>query len=469
MNKSKLFVGIIFIVSLWLLLFNLPKVVVESAKTSKLPGLNQSIDLQKVVQTVIPNFSFGPFRIGNEQDYRLGLDLQGGVRLVYSLDMADIKREDRESAFESTRNIIERRVNFFGATEPNIQTLRSAGDYRVIIELPGVTDVDQATNLIGKTAQLTFWEQGTKEATASGKPLESYPFGLLQVFSGFEPIKTNLTGKDLENAQVVFDQNNGEPSVQLNFSGAGTKLFGDITKRNVNKPLAIVLDNELIQAPVVRQPILNGDANISGGFTTESAKNLQIALNSGALPVPLNLIAQSNVGPSLGIESLKKSLFAGLIGFLSIVIFMIYNYRKEGILASVALIVYSIIVLFLFKSLSMTLTLAGIAGFILSIGMAVDANVLIFERMKEERRLGRKQDVAIEVGFRRAWSSIRDSNISSLITCVILIYFGSGIVRGFAVTLAIGILVSMFTAITVTRNLLRVFDAKEHNKKGVTV
>jgi len=461
MNRSKVFISIIFILSLWFLLIDLPQGALQSIKPFNLPGLNIKVEPQKVVQSLIPNGRFGPFRLGQDQDYKLGLDLQGGVRLVYSLDMSDIKNEDRESAFESTRNIIERRVNFFGATEPNIQTLRSAGDYRVIVELPGITDVTQATDLIGKTAQLTFWEQGEKQATTSAQPLESYPFGLIQVFGGLEPIKTKLTGKDLENAQVILDQNNGEPSVQLKFSSVGTKLFADISKRNVNKPLAIVLDNELIQAPVVRQPILNGDANISGGFTSESAKNLQISLNSGALPVSLNLIAQSNVGPSLGIESLKKSLFAGLIGFISIAIFMMYNYRREGLLASIALIIYAVIVLFVFKATGVTLTLAGIAGFILSIGMAVDANVLIFERMKEERRLGRAQDIAIEVGFRRAWSSIRDSNVSSLITCVILIYFGSGIVRGFALTLAIGILVSMFTAITVTRNLLRVYDQKK--------
>ena len=266
--------------------------------------------------------------------------------------------------------------------------------------------------------------------------------------------------KDLKVARVVYGSSDGTPQVQLNFTSEGTKLFADITKRNVGKPVAIVLDDTAISAPIVQQIILNGDAVISGNFTQDQAKALSIQLNAGALPAPLKLIAQSTVGPSLGIESLKKSLVGGVIGLISLIVFMIALYRKEGVLASIALAVYTIIVLFIFKFIPITLTLAGIAGFILSIGMAVDANILIFERMREELRNNKPRNIAIGLGFKRAWPSIRDSNISSLITTFILFYFGSGMIRGFALALAIGIIVSMFSAITVTRNLLR-FAEKE--------
>ncbi len=275
-----------------------------------------------------------------------------------------------------------------------------------------------------------------------------------------KPRETALTGKDLKSANVGVNSQNGQTEVLLQFTPQGTKLFADITKRNLGKPVIIVLDNQVLEAPNVQSQILNGDASITGGFTQQTANNLVIALNAGALPVPLNLVAQSNVGPSLGIESLKKSLVGGMLGFLSVLIFMVFLYRKEGILASLALLVYTTIVLFIFKIIPVTLTLAGIAGFILSVGMAVDANILIFERMKEEKRLGKPQSIAVEQGFKRAWTSIRDSNTSSLITSLILFIFGTSIVRGFALTLAIGIVVSMFSAVTVTRNFLRVFDKK---------
>jgi preprotein translocase subunit SecD len=383
------------------------------------------------------------------------LDLQGGTSLVYQVDMKDVPSDQRDSAFEGARTVIDRRINFFGVTEPTIQSLKLSNEYRIIIDLPGATELNQALDLIGKTAQLTFWEEGQEKiATADAMLL---PLGLTSIYQN-KPVKTQLTGKDLKGAQVVYGSADGRPQVQLKFSNEGVKLFGEITKRNVGKQVAIVLDNIAISAPVVQQAILNGDAVISGTFTQEDAKNLSIQLNAGALPAPLKLIGQSTVGPSLGIESLKKSLIGGAIGFISLIVFMTFLYRKEGILASLALMVYVVIVLFIFKVIPITLTLAGVAGFILSIGMAVDANVLIFERMREELRMGKPKQIAVRLGFSRAWPSIRDSNISSLITTFILFYFGSGIIRGFALALLIGILVSMFSAILVTRNLLAFFE-----------
>lgn len=440
MKKPKLFVIVLAVFSVFLLLFDLPSNFQMYGKSISPSNLNLQI---------------GSVLIKRNFDYRLGLDLQGGTRISYNVDMKNIPEKDRENAFEGARNIIERRVNFFGVTEPTIQTLKLPGEYRIAVELPGLQNEEEAIELIGKTAQLTFWEEGPQ---TDASPSAELPLGL-SLFLGNNPQITELTGKDLKNTQVVFDNaSSGQPLVQLDFTPQGSKLFAEITKRNVGKPLAIVLDNQVIEAPTVNQEIVQGTAVITGNFTPETAKALSIQLNSGALPAPLQIVAQNTVGPSLGIESLMKSFFAGILGFISVIIFMCYLYKKEGVIASVALIIYTIITLAIFKFIPVTLTLAGIAGFILSIGMAVDANILIFERMREELRLGRSKEVAQKLGFSRAWSSIKDSNISSLITCVILFYFGSGMIRGFALTLAIGILVSMFSAIIVTRNLLKVFD-----------
>src|SRR3989344_389491 len=435
--RPKIFLLILFFVASILLFIDLPVPI---------KAFNLNLDPSRI------NINLGPIHLKREPSYKLGLDLQGGARLAYQVDMKGIPSTEQNTAFESARTVIERRVNFFGVTEPSIQALKVGPDYRIIIELPGTTNIDQALNLIGRTAQLSFWEEG-KDRIAT-EEAQLYPFGLTQVFEN-KPEKTKLTGKDLKTARVVFGSKDGTPQVQLNFTSSGTKLFADITKRNVGKPVAIVLDDIAISAPIVQQAILNGDAVISGSFTQDQAKALQIQLNAGALPAPLKLIGQATVGPSLGIESLKKSLLGGFIGLISLIVFMVALYKKEGVLAGVALSLYTIIVLFIFKSIPITLTLAGIAGFILSIGMAVDANILIFERMREELRNNKPRNIAIKLGFNRAWPSIRDSNISSLITTFILFYFGSGLIRGFALALAIGILVSMFSAITVTRNLLR--------------
>ena len=352
---------------------------------------------------------------------------------------------ERASALESAKTVIEKRVNLFGVSEPIVQTATVNGEDRILAEVPGITDVNQAINLIGTTAQLTFWEQGATP--------------------GAQPKQTNLTGSDISNTSVTFDPNNGNPEVQLNFTPAGTKKFADITTRNVGKPVAIVLDNSLISNPVVNQAIVNGSAVISGNFTQDQANQLSTELNAGALPIPLTVIEQHVVAPTLGVEPLHKSLIAGIIGLVTIVIFMIVLYGRLGVIASVALLLYTLFVLTIFKLSSITpygvtLTLAGIAGFILSIGMAVDANILIFERIREELRANKSRETAIELGFSKAWTSIRDSNVSTLITCLILYEFGTGIIKGFALVLAIGVLVSMFSAIVVTRTFLRVFSRK---------
>lgn len=400
-----------------------------------------------------PNFFVGSFHIQKDFSIRRGLDLEGGVNITYKAHVEDLPKEQQKDALESVKTIIERRINFFGVSEPIIQTATVNNQSRIIVEIPGIEDINAAIHLIGTTAQLTFWEQGASESGKLATP-SALPAGLTD-FLGQNPIKTNLSGKDLERAGVTFNPNTGTPEVSLVFSGDGGKKFADITKRNVGKPVAIVLDDQIISAPNVNTAITDGNAVITGGFTTEQAKNLSIQLNAGALPVTLSILQQRSVGPTLGETSLRMSLFAGGVGFIVIVLFMSILYGRFGMIASVALILYTLFVLALFKAIPITLTLAGIAGFILSIGMAVDANILIFERMREEIRSGKSLPVAIELGFARAWSSIRDSNISSLITSFILFYFGTGIVKNFALTLAIGVLVSMFSAIVVTRTFLR--------------
>ena len=355
--------------------------------------------------------------------------------------MTSIALPDRPAALESLKSIIERRVNLYGVSEPLIQTSKVNNDYRIVVELAGVSDVKQALDLIGKTAELTFREEA---ATLSGD---------IQIL-------TNLSGRDLKKASPSFDQRTGEPIIQLTFNDEGAKKFEDITKRNIGKKVAIFLDNQYLMDPTVQTAISDGQAIISGKFTAAQTKEMAILLNSGALPAPVKVIEQRSIGATLGQESVDKSMLAGLVGLGIVALFMIGNYGKLGLFADLALIIYSLTVMAIFKLVPVTLTLAGIAGFILSIGMAVDANILIFERMREEIRWGRNRLAAMELGFTRAFPSIRDSNVSSLITCAILYWFGTGAVKGFAVTLGIGILVSLFTSIVVTRTLLRLFVQK---------
>ena len=366
-----------------------------------------------------------------------GLDLVGGVHLAYEADLKGITNQNRDAALTSLKNTIDKRINSLGVSEPLIQSRKYGDNYGLIIELPGIKDINSAIGLIGKTALLQFKEQG--------------PSG--------EWVDTDLSGKDLVKSDATISSQSGEPVVNIEFNSEGTKKFTELTKKDLNKPIAIFLDNELVSAPTVQAQINDGKAVIEGKFDINQAKDLAIQLNAGALPVPIKIVEQRNVGATLGLDSIQKSLFAGLIGLILIAIFMILNYRLPGLLAVFALAIYSIVSLAIFKISTLTpwgitITLAGVAGFILSIGMAVDANILIFERAKEEYRSGEDLYNAYEKGFRRAWLSIRDSNISSIITALILFWFGSGSVRGFALVLIIGILLSLFSAITISRTFL---------------
>lgn len=388
--------------------------------------------------------------LGERIQIRQGLDLQGGTQLRYELNLTEIQPEDIEQAQTGVVEVIRQRIDAFGVTEPIIQPAQIGETRTILVELPGVQDVNEAKSLIGATAQLSFWEPD-EASTDPASPLGP----------GWK--KTALSGAHLKRAAADLQQTNGqgtgpggvEPVVTLEFSDEGAKLFEEITERNVGQPVAIVLDDQAINAPTVNEKITGGSAIITGLVDIKVARQIAIQLSAGALPVPISVIEERTIGATLGNESVTRSIAAGGIGALVIILFMLSIYRLAGLAASLALISYFLITFAVFKLFGVTLTLASIAGLILSIGMAVDANILIFERMREERRAGKHLALAIEEGFRRAWSSVRDSNLSSLITAAILFYFGSGLVRGFALTLAIGILVSIFTATTVTRTLLQ--------------
>src|SRR5258706_1732053 len=454
-KHPKLFLWILIVLTLVVVFIDLPKFTINY-DSPQLPIINKKISIHRTYPGPHIDISVGKTKIQRDFPFRKGLDLEGGTSVTLRADMRNIPSDKRSSALDAVRVVLERRVNLFGVSEPVIQTGVTNGDYRVTVDLPGV-NISQAVGLIGTTAQLSFWEKGASNSAAlTNAYLQSLPAGILQTIGPYA-VKTTLTGNDLQSSAVTFDSSTGKPQVQLVFTSDGTNKFADITKRNVGEIVAIVLDNQVVEAPRVNQPILTGNAVITGGFTQEQANQLSIELQAGALPVPLSVLQQQSIGATLGTGALQRSLLAGVIGFIIVVIFMTTLYGKLGILASLALGLYSLLILAIFKLIPVTLTLAGIAGFILSIGMAVDANILIFERMKEELRAGKATHVAMELGFSRAWPSIRDSNASTLITSGILYKFGTGIVRGFAVTLAIGVLVSMFSAIVVTRTFLRLF------------
>lgn len=379
---------------------------------------------------------------------KLGLDLAGGVQLTMSADMTKIDPADRDSALESAKNIIEARVNSLGVAEPVIQTAKTQNQYRLIVDLAGISAIDQAVATVKKTAHLEF------KSLKSDAPPEATIAALPQFFES-----TNLTGKQLKRASAQPSQDPQNPGyvVAIEFNEEGAKKFEEITRNNLGKPVAIFLDDQIVSAPTVQAIISDGNAIITGNFTSADARQLSIQLNAGALPVPLIIESQRQVGPTLGATSIEKSIFAAAVGLASVALFMIIYYNVFGLFAVLALFIYTLLVFAIFKIVPVTLTLAGIAGFVLSIGMAVDANILIFERIKEEIRWGKPKHEALFAGFDRAWSSIKDSNVSSLITTAILFNFGTGAIRGFALTLAIGILVSMFSAITVTRTFLRIF------------
>jgi preprotein translocase subunit SecD len=351
--------------------------------------------------------------------------------------------------------VIERRVNFFGVSEPVVQHVKSGNAYRIIVELPGVSDVEQALSLIGQTAKLEFREF-SEQNQESTQAAFLFP-------TEMNTKSVELTGKDLKKAAVNFNSNNGEPEVAIEFSGEGGKKFADITKRLIGKPLAIFLDQMPLMWPTVKTEITDGNAVISGGFTFDQAKRLALQLNAGALPVPIAVVEKRIVGATLGAESVEKSVRAGLIGLGIVALFMVLKYGWLGFYADLALLVYGLLTLALYRIIPITLTLPGIAGFILSIGMAVDSNILIFERFKEEYRRGKPWRIAMELGFGKAWDSIRDANFTTIMTSIILYNPGnwnflptSGLVRGFAATLFLGVVISLFTGIIVTRTCIRV-------------
>lgn len=406
-----------------------------------------------LIITILAGFIVWPsgLEISGRETMKLGLDLKGGVQLIYGLDTSGTS-VDEETAKQGVIDVIEMRINTLGVSEPIIQGTEVGGKPGVIVELPGVSDTAKAKELIGQTAQLVF-----KQLDESG-----------------QFVATELTGAYLKKANATYDQSSSSssgfqsasPVVELEFTADGATMFKEITANNLQKQVAIELDGQILSAPTVQTTIEDGQAIITGIESIQEAKDLALLLNAGALPVPITLESENQIGATLGYESIQSSIIAGLLGILLICLFMGIYYKKAGLLAIVALGVYGIISLAIFKLIPVTLTLAGLAGFIFSMGAAVDANVLVFERLKEEIDNGKLIGIAIEDSFKRSWSSIWPSNVASLITAAILYYGTTGMIRGFAITLAIGILVSMFTAITVTRTLMRLWG---QNIKKVTI
>ena len=433
--------------------------------------------------------------------FSLGLDLQGGAHLVYSADVKNIPEADRAGAMEAARDVIERRVNVFGVSEPIVTVNRGMnGEYRILAELAGIKDIGQAIKLIGETPILEFKEQEVVTNVVNVASSSAATSTALNLDLDSEWKNTELTGKYLKRSSVQFNPNDGSPEVSLEFNAEGAKLFEEITGRNIGKPVAIFLDGYPISTPTVNSKISGGQASISGKFNIEEAKLLVTRLNSGALPVPITLISEKTVEASLGTAAISNSLKAGLIGLLFVSLFMILYYRLPGLLSVMSLLVYGLTVLAIFKALpawlsfivivtmiglifytfselkifngalallfaviglllffyaskAVTLSLSGVAGFILSIGIAVDANILIFSRTREELKAGKSVNQAVSEGFKRAWPSIRDGNVSTIITCLILMFFGTSTIQGFGTTLFIGIAVSLFSAIVVTHTL----------------
>ncbi len=412
----------------------------------------------------------------NKFPFKLGLDLSGGTHLIYKADVSAVASTEIKDSMNALRDVIERRVNLFGVSEPLVQTEETsfggAKEQRLIVDLPGVTNIDQAVAMIGQTPVLEFkierLDGQEKEALLKkleeAQKLEAEGKPVTAPIENPYFISTELTGRFLDHAVLEFDSNTQEPKVGLQFNKEGSELFRKITKENIGKSVAIYLDGLMISSPVVREEISGGQAQISGNFTPKDAKTLVGRLNSGALPVPINLISTQTIGPSLGASAIQAGIKAFLIGFLIIGLFLILWYRLPGIVAVVALSIYILIMLALFKLIPVTLTAAGMAGFIISIGIAVDANVLIFERIKEELQTGRSIADSVRAGFAQAWFSIRDSNTSSIITAIILFWFGTSLIKGFALTLGMGVLVSMFSAIIVTRIFLYALNIESDKK-----
>jgi protein-export membrane protein SecD len=398
--------------------------------------------------------------------FKLGLDLSGGTHLVYLADISNIDSNQIGDSMNSLRDVIERRVNAFGIAEPSIQIQEGGfsdkGEYKLIVDLPGVTEVDKAIEMIGQTPMLEFKTENTNLNQTQEVKLDEN--GQILVDFNSQYVTTGLTGRYLDKAILEFNQTTGEPVVSLQFDPEGSTLFEKITKENVGKTVAIFLDGQVISAPVVNEAISGGKAQISGNFKATEAKTLVGRLNSGALPVPISLVSTQTIGPSLGDQATTAGVKAAIIGFLAIALFLIIWYRLPGLIAAIALSMYVVIMLAIFKLTHVTLTAAGIAGFIISIGIAVDANVLIFERIKEELRGGDGVGDSIHHGFKRAWLSVRDSNISSIITALILYTFGTTLIKGFSLVFLIGVIISLISAISITRLFLYVLNIKKKNR-----
>jgi len=415
------------------------------------------VDLPESIKTkykISSQIEFNVFGINFKKDFttKLGLDLKGGSSLIFEADTGKVKKEDLNDALNSARDVIERRINFFGVTEPQIQTVKTGDKYRLNVDLPGINNYEEAIKLIGQTAQLTFREL-PGEKIATNTPI------FLQLTKD-----TGLSGIHILKSTVEFDSQTGKPQVGLKFNQKGTELFASITKRNIGKPVGIFLDNIPLTTPNVQTEIPDGSAVITGNFTTDETKKLVIAINSGALPLPIKLVEQKNIGPSLGEVEVRKSVYAGAVGLIMVLLFMIIYYGRLGFIASLGLLIYGLISLFIFKAIPLVLTLPGVAGFILSIGMAVDSNILIFERIKEEQRKGRSFDIAVRLGFGRAIDAIKDANVTTLTVAFILFNPLNweflpqfGMVRGFALTLAIGVGTSLFTGVVITKRLIDMF------------
>ena len=390
------------------------------------------------------NNTFGSITTISEEDssFRLGLDLQGGTHLVYQADVSELDPAEQGESLEGVRDVIERRVNVFGVSEPVVQVNRAGDEYRLIVELAGIKDPNAAIEAIGQTPLLDFREVSNNPNATSTSDLY---------------IRTGLDGSMLDKATVVFQQGSSalqSPQVSLDFNKQGSELFKELTTKNLGRPIAIFLDGALVSAPTVQSVIDNGQAVITGQYTLDEAKDLARNLNAGALPVPIELVSQQTVGATLGLESLNASVKAAAFGILLLTVFMLVVYRFAGVVAMLSLTVYGILILAAFKFIGVTLTLSGIAGFTLSLGMAVDANVLIFERIREELANGVAFEQAVQAGFQRAWTAIRDGNLTTFFIALILYWIGFGFVQGFALTLAIGVVVSVFSAVFVSKRLL---------------
>lgn len=400
---------------------------------------------------------------------KTGLDLAGGTELIYKADTSSIASADKPGALNSLQSVIDRRVNLFGVAEPLVQLEHSSAvagkqEDRLLVDLPGVTNIKAAEDAIGRTPVLTFAVVATSSAPQSikigGVTIGSTTASTTAASPDVQLIPTPLTGAYLKSAQLQFSNGGGNavagsPVILLNFNSQGGQLFQQITSQNIGKQLAIVLDGKVISAPVVQETIPAGTpAEITGNFTPAAARDLVQNLNFGALPVPITLESSDTVGPTLGATAFHAGLIASLVGFALVALFMILWYRLPGVVATAALIIYILITIAVIKFVPITLTASGIAGFILSIGMAVDANVLIFERFKEEIKSGKGAHEAVQIGFGRAWPAIRDGHLTMLISAIILFWVGTSLIQGFALVFGFGVIASLISAVFISRVFL---------------